>query len=231
MEVWGWILLIIFIIAVLTAIVWGAKKSARFCGFLIGAFVYGVITTVLAALGVAGGIVTVIVGGACIWMSIGIGNALANKRELKELAKKREESKRQWEEEQAQKKRPSLEDLDIPDHPVKPIAAEIDVLIFCPICNEKQLSTRTECSYCGVKFELHKDEFQQAESADISDAPPIEEQPVEEAQTEIVVPDHPVVPLATDDVESIVCPVCGEKQRAGRTVCWNCEVKFERQNQ
>ena len=39
-------------------------------------------------------------------------------------------------------------------------------------------------------------------------------------------PPGAVTPLAGSDRETVVCPLCGEEQRAGRNLCWNCGVPF-----
>ena len=36
-----------------------------------------------------------------------------------------------------------------------------------------------------------------------------------------------VIPLPGENDNSVLCPLCGTKQNAGRTVCWHCGVKFE----
>ncbi len=42
--------------------------------------------------------------------------------------------------------------------------------------------------------------------------------------------DHePVAPMPGGSGGSEICPVCGEVQRAGRMICWNCGVPFRRE--
>ena len=41
-------------------------------------------------------------------------------------------------------------------------------------------------------------------------------------------PTASVAPVLLAEEDSIVCPACGCKQKAGRTVCWNCGAKFEK---
>ena len=38
-----------------------------------------------------------------------------------------------------------------------------------------------------------------------------------------------VTPCTTENEDQIECPVCGKRQRANRTVCWECGAKFNKE--
>ncbi|MBQ6430808.1 MAG: hypothetical protein IJJ99_02900 [Oscillospiraceae bacterium] len=50
-------------------------------------------------------------------------------------------------------------------------------------------------------------------------------QPIQKESSDQIPAQSPVTPLSDSD-GYIVCPHCGERQRANRTKCWNCAAPF-----
>ena len=90
--------------------------------------------------------------------------------------------------------------------------------VKCSKCGQVQMAGRTTCCSCNAKFSVVSTTVQAADNNSE------QRRSAEEAKNENVA----VAELMPDGREK--CSACGRVQMAGRNVCWDCGVRFNRPN-